>query len=238
MKIATQIAIILVVCGCREHGPKHKVDESHHNPPTEISLKAPKLNLSQPYSSYDNLNTLYEAAVCDFARYEAKRKESSDRVYRLKQVWESIRIDEDGDQFDYVDLAPEQFRGIKSTTALGDRLLSIGDVMKTDESRIQNVGVIGIKLSESRHRAQITLAWVQTISLSWTFLYEINDSGVLVFVKGVVYGCSSPESWIDDPTDPMNALGDQITSEQVGGGNTLEPPSHPSTAPTKARATP
>jgi hypothetical protein len=133
MKITTLISIIVLSCGCRKTGPKHKVDGRPQDPPTEISLKAQKLNLSQPYSSYDNLNTLYEAAVCDFARYEVKRMESSDRVYRLKQVWESIRIDEDGDQFDYVELRPEQFRGIKSTTALGDRLLSIGDVMKTDE---------------------------------------------------------------------------------------------------------
>ncbi len=43
---------------------------------------------------------------------------------------------------------------------------------------------------------------------------------------------------LDNFTELLALLQQKKNTEQKGGGNALEPPSHPSTAPTKARATP
>ena len=176
-----------------------------------VSIATEKLKTEESYLSEANLGILYKEAVRDFAKYESRQKRSNTHRYRLNQKSQVISVLQDNDfSMDFLSVSKGQFSGVDFETALKENLLNHGDSTSAENLNIQDIQFASVRISEKKKRIQITLSWRETISKSWTFLYEVKNDGSLDYVKGIAYGCSSPESWIDNPSDPMNQLGDPI----------------------------
>ena len=149
----------------------------------------------------DILTMLYEQGVRDFVDCESIHRNADwpPRTFRLGHVLDAVWIVEDDRDY-LMELRPEVFSGVDFKTQFGERLLNADQHVRTGlDDPVRTVGVTRIWSSETRRKVQISLGWRATIGESWTFLYRFTDDGSLVLEKSLMFGCNTPDSWIDGP---------------------------------------
>jgi hypothetical protein len=186
------IAVAAILCtGCGKQRPDR----------TRADRTADQSAEPKPFDLRRNMNLIYEAAVRDFAEYEMAHRNPKwpPRTFRLDHGPEEIDVWDEGG-ITTINLSPDQLNGIDFKTALGGRLLNPDDPFPDRaENPVRTIRVFQTWYSESRRRVQICLGWRDTISESWTFLYDITDDGSLQLKKLIMLGCNSPDGWIDGP---------------------------------------
>jgi hypothetical protein len=194
--IATLAALLLSACDGR-------VSEVAESDPTvgTSSIAGPPSKIRLPFVLEQNLEVIYERAVTDFASYEIAHRnpEWPTRTFRLDHRSGEVEIWGDGG-FDTIPVPPGAFDGIEFDTALGDDLLNADEPFPTrPENPVRTISVRRICVSQPMKRIQISLGWADTISESWTFLYDLTHDGQLQLKKSIMLGCNTPDGWIDGP---------------------------------------
>jgi hypothetical protein len=166
---------------------------------TSIAETPAKVRL--PFVLEQNLEVIYERAVADFANYEITHRnpEWPRRTFRLNHRSDEVEVW--GDRgFDSIPILPGAFDGIDFDSALGDNLLNADEPSPTrPENPVRTISVRRICFSEPKKKIQVSLGWVDTISESWTFLYDLTHDGQLQLKKSIMLGCNTPDGWIDGP---------------------------------------
>jgi hypothetical protein len=201
------VSCSIILSGCKEDSIGVQQSDRADKPNNELNpiLKATCLNLAKPALQGDNLERLYRRAIFDFADYQVKNPPIGGRVLgrSLGQLSDMIWLHSDKGS-EHIKLEPGQFAGVDFETPLGD-LLSNAEPGGNGDLRPTVIGVYGISHSESKRRVQVVLGWIRTTGHSWTFLYDIDEQGVLLLRETVDHGGDFPDGWIDQPPYRYNS---------------------------------